>query len=365
MIFPVIGVLLLAMAAYAAFHIKELLGLTPLSRNNRLTWILGLVFSFGMFALALGTRGAVIAWGFYTFLLWVVADALRVAFLLFAKVSALRQLYLRVYAKGATAVILALLICIGGYINAKTRHVSEYTVQIQTPSANAAPLTIALLTDIHLGDGLFEKDVEQIVQETNALAPDIVLLGGDIFVETSTPAQIDAALASFSNFQTTLGVYFVPGNHEYYADRSVFFLDALLPRLIDANIIPLRDDVLLIDNRFYLIGREEHSVPRAAIETLMQGLDSCYPTIVLSHQPAGARQAAAAGIDLYLSGHTHAGQLFPAGVLSDWFNINEFNHGLYHIGDFSVIVNAGTGTWGFPVRVGSACEIVLVHISSI
>ncbi|MDL2234581.1 metallophosphoesterase [Christensenellaceae bacterium OttesenSCG-928-L17] len=357
--------ILLCMLLYGAYHVRELIDLTQFVNRRRLAWVLAMFVSVSAFALAIASRSVFVAIGFYMLAMWMLFDIVRGVLFLFARNTAARRMFQKIYWKGIPAMLLAGLICLGGYLNTRTRKVAEYTVEIASPSLQAAPLTIALITDMHIGDIVFEEEIAKIVEETNALQPDMVLLGGDIFVETTTHAQLEAAFSGFAKFQAKLGVYYVPGNHEYYASDTVFSVEEITPRLEAAGITVMRDDVKRVDDRFYLVGREDGFVPRAPLAELMEGLDEQYPVIVLTHKPDDLEEAARLGVDLQLSGHTHAGQIFPTGQFAVLLGLNAFNHGMLQHGDYSLIVSAGTGAWGFPVRVGSACEIVLVSIPRI
>ena len=70
------------------------------------------------------------------------------------------------------------------------------------------------------------------------------------------------------------------------------------------------------------------------------------------------------GIDLQLSGHTHAGQVFPMLPLWNLLGINEMNYGYRHDDNFNAIVSSGMGTWGFAMRTSKNCEIVVIDLIS-
>jgi predicted MPP superfamily phosphohydrolase len=80
--------------------------------------------------------------------------------------------------------------------------------------------------------------------------------------------------------------------------------------------------------------------------------------VLLAHQPRGVEEAAAAGVGLQVSGHTHGGQIFPFTLATAL--VYPYLHGLYAIrgGDGSqIFVSRGTGYWGPPMRLGSPPEI--------
>ncbi len=91
------------------------------------------------------------------------------------------------------------------------------------------------------------------------------------------------------------------------------------------------------------------------------GADPKLPVILLDHQPVRLQEAEEAGIDLQLSGHTHAGQLFPLNLINK--KIWEKHWGYLKKGTTQYYVSCGVGTWGPPVRTGSIPEIVRIKVS--
>ncbi|HCL03309.1 MAG TPA: hypothetical protein DHW61_13045, partial [Lachnoclostridium phytofermentans] len=84
----------------------------------------------------------------------------------------------------------------------------------------------------------------------------------------------------------------------------------------------------------------------------------------LDHQPSELETAASLGVDLQLSGHTHNGQIWPIGLITKIFHINELNYGNKKIDNYNAIVTSGIGCWGFPLRLGSKSEIVIIQVNN-
>lgn len=93
---------------------------------------------------------------------------------------------------------------------------------------------------------------------------------------------------------------------------------------------------------------------------MLKDIDRSQFIIVADYQPVGAEENAAAGVDLELSGHTHAGQIFPIGYFTEVSG--GMNYGEYQEGDCRVIVSSGIAGWGFPIRTQGKCEYVVVHL---
>ena len=100
----------------------------------------------------------------------------------------------------------------------------------------------------------------------------------------------------------------------------------------------------------------EASDARKSLAGAPEGL----PKILLAHQPGSYKQAAAAGFDLQLSGHAHAGQYFPFTLLIRFFQ--RYYKGLNRFGNLWIYVNSGTGYWGPPLRAGAPAEVTLLKL---
>ena len=124
----------------------------------------------------------------------------------------------------------------------------------------------------------------------------------------------------------------------------------------------LRDSAALIDNSFYIIGREDREktaftqTPRKSVEDLLEPLDKQKPIVLLDHQPYHLELAERAGVDFQISGHTHHGQLWPFGYITQ--KIFEVSRGYKQKGNSHFYVSTGFGTWGPPVRLGNRPEIL-------
>ncbi len=300
--------------------------------------------------------------GFFLYLcmFYVLTDAVFLALHLFAR-GKKHTVWKRIYAGGLLPVAVSLLVCVLGVINAKNIVVTEYEVTLNKPLSS--DVRIALISDMHLGTAIQKEDLTGIVEKVNALSPDIILLGGDIYEESTTKQELEASYAAFSGLTAPLGVYYVPGNHEYDAQRDGRLdLISVFLNLEAAGITPLKDEAVDL-GEYYLIGRDDFdSFTRAKLATLLEDVDQTLPIVVLDHEPLELREAKEAEIDLQLSGHTHAGQLFPGGQLTEWFGIFEYSYGYHRDGEYQIIVSSGIGAWGFPMRVGSPTEIVLVTL---
>ena len=154
-----------------------------------------------------------------------------------------------------------------------------------------------------------------------------------------------------------LGVYAVPGNHDYYGND----VDQLVVEMDKIGIQVLADETALVANDFYIVGRKDLAAKsRRTTTALVAGLDQNKPLIMMDHQPVEFDEASDSGIDLLLSGHTHRGQLFPANLITRL--IFENHYGYLKKDQLHSIVTSGFGTWGPPLRIGSRAEIVEINL---
>jgi predicted MPP superfamily phosphohydrolase len=268
-------------------------------------------------------------------------------------------------AKQITALIsfaAAAIIVIAGYINALNPKVSDLSLDINKAANGRRSLNIVFASDIHLGTIVGRQRFDKVVGKINSLNPDIVLLPGDILDEDLKPVIRENIGESLRKIMAPLGVYASTGNHEHIGG-----VEAAFKYLTEHNITVLRDSVIMINNEFYLVGREDRDggrfsgVERRALEELMRGVDLKYPVILMDHQPIGLDDAVANKVDLQISGHTHNGQLWPFNYITG--AIYEVSRGYKKKGDTHFYVSSGVGTWGPPVRTGHRPEIVNIRLN--
>ena len=136
--------------------------------------------------------------------------------------------------------------------------------------------------------------------------------------------------------------------------------------MLSHGLTLLRDSALLVNNSIYIVGREDRDIKRfsgaerKSLPQLMEGVDRSKPIVLLDHQPYNLHEAAEAGVDLQLSGHTHHGQLWPFGYVTQ--RIFEVSRGYLQKGGTHFYVSTGFGTWGPPVRTGNRPEIMVFDL---
>jgi predicted MPP superfamily phosphohydrolase len=226
-------------------------------------------------------------------------------------------------------------------------------------------LRIVQLTDVHVGPTIGRAFIEEIVRQTNELAPDIVAITGDL-VDGSV-SELGDAIAPIANLRARHGVYFVTGNHEYFSGAP-----AWMNELARLGIRVLRNERVTIGqgaDAFDLAGIDDRSAehhgglsPEAAVAQALEGRDRSRELVLLAHQPKSLLDAAAYGVGLQLSGHTHGGQVWPFGYLVRL--TQPFLSGLHRRADSQIYVSRGTGYWGPPMRLGEPAEITHITLES-
>ena len=222
---------------------------------------------------------------------------------------------------------------------------------------------IVYLSDTHISRTSHKLYLWTIVCRTNALRPDVVLLGGDL--GDLKPDEIKPNMHQLGDLHATYGVYSAPGNHEYYRglDEWIAFLDSVgIESLLNRHVVIEYGGAKLViagvpddapDNKWY-VGRE-----RPDLDKTLAGAPEGAPVVLLAHKPLLAHDYAAhGGIRLQLSGHTHGGMIAGLPALLVKLANKGFVSGMYQVGDMTLYVSNGAGLWnGFLFRLGVPSEI--------
>ncbi len=246
--------------------------------------------------------------------------------------------------------------------------VTEVPVRLERLPRALSGLTIAQITDLHVGPTIGEREVRRVVDQVNALRPDLVAVTGDL-VDGSV-AELGRAVAHIGRLEARHGVYFVTGNHEYYSGVGEWLAE--LRRL---GIRALRNERVVIGDAgasIDLAGVDDYGsrgmggghgvdLPRA-----LAGRDPDRALVLLAHQPRGVGSAVRAGVELQISGHTHGGQIAPFNFVVG--AVFPYLKGLYRHEEpgrtGQIFVSRGTGYWGPPLRLGSPPEIAKIVLTA-
>ncbi|MGB2960302.1 MAG: metallophosphoesterase [Bacteroidota bacterium] len=259
------------------------------------------------------------------------------------------------------AVGCTVLVLLGGYLNALSPGIRSMSLAIEKRGGTDSTLHIVVASDIHLGTIIGNSRFKRVVRAVNRLEPDLILLPGDVVDEDLGPVIRGNLGESLRLLKARYGVLAVTGNHEYIggAREACAYLE-------DHGVRVLRDTSVRLPNGVTIVGREDRSMEqfagrrRTPLSALMAEVDTLSPVILMDHQPFGLEEAANAGVDLQLSGHTHHGQLWPFNFITR--AVYEVSWGYVKKGNTHVYVSSGVGTWGPPVRTGNRPEIVSIRL---
>lgn len=318
----------------------------------------------------------------YILLTILLFDAARRLFRLlgWADVHPIRPLFSSAHAFpaiGFLTVFCILAVSAFGILHARRLYVREYPICIEK-SCGLSGLRLVLVSHLHLGYNSSVRQVQDLAEKINAAEPDLVCIAGDIFDnEFDAIPSPDETADILAGLQSRYGVYACYGNHDVsekvlagftFSKEGALKEDPRFPAFLkQAGIHVLEDEVICIDGEFYLAGRKDPSKSEKEGETRMsfagltEGLDRTRPLIVMDHQPKELSQAAATGVDLDLSGHTHDGQIFPGNLMLRLFWENPC--GIVRKGSMYSVVTSGAGVWGPAMRVGTDSEILVLDIS--
>ncbi len=216
------------------------------------------------------------------------------------------------------------------------------------------------LTDIHASRLLTGDWVRQVVAESNALKPDLIVITGDLIDGTVDARRDD--FRPLGDLQAPDGVIAITGNHEYYAQYSDWmqaFRALHMQVLENSHTQVQRGDAALTIAGVTDPVAARYGLPLPDLQAALAGADPAAPVILLDHRPRNAADAAARGVKLQLSGHTHGGQIIGMDQLVKRAN-GGFVSGRYEVDGMTLYVSNGAGLWaGFPARIGVPSEITL------
>jgi predicted MPP superfamily phosphohydrolase len=232
-------------------------------------------------------------------------------------------------------------------------------------------LRIVQISDLHIGNHLGGEALSRMVEHTNALDPDVLVLTGDLF--DFDPAPVEDGARRLAGLRARHGVYAVLGNHDHYVGADLV-ADALARHAPQIRLLRNESVALPLAAPLYLAGADDPGrdwsarrlqLPRLA--ALAEARPADGPTLLLVHRPEVFPQAAALGFPLVICGHTHGGQLAVPGTRGQYnlaSLVTRFTRGLYRQGDSVLYVNRGLGVGGPALRISCPREIATLELAS-
>jgi uncharacterized protein len=264
----------------------------------------------------------------------------------------------------AAVPLLATLAMLQGLFTALRRpRIVEVSVPLPGLPGEMDGFTIVQISDLHVSNTLRRRSVERVVTMSNALAPDLVVITGDL-VDGSV-RDLASEVAPLTRLASRHGTWFVTGNHEYYSDAPAWIAEL---RRLGIRVLLNEHSVLrhgaaafvlagVTDTQAAAFDPRQRSDPAAALRGAPAEIR---PRILLAHRPRSALAAAPVGFDLQLSGHTHGGQFWP------WNLVVRYREplaiGLDRWQGLWVYTSRGTGYWGPPQRLGVPSELTRLRL---
>jgi predicted MPP superfamily phosphohydrolase len=266
----------------------------------------------------------------------------------------------------SVAVVSAGLLAWGHHEAMRVPRVKRLDVHVPRLGGGLDGTRVVVLADTHYGPIDRAGWSAQVAEAVNALDADVVVHAGDI--ADGTPAQRQEQSAPLGTIRSRLAKVYVTGNHEYAGEAQGW-----LDRMAALGWEPLHNRHVVVErggDYLVLAGVDDVTAEssglaghRPNLPGALAGADPDRPVLLVAHQPKYVRHAAAAGIDLQISGHTHGGQIWPFNFL---VRLDQPTvHGLSRHGERTQLYTSrGTGFWGPPFRVFASSEITLLTLRS-
>jgi predicted MPP superfamily phosphohydrolase len=249
---------------------------------------------------------------------------------------------------------LALTASLYGFVNA--RRIRERKLTIELPNLPDAwrGRKALMLSDLHLGHVNGAGFARRIAGIARRLNPEVIFVAGDLYDGSKVdPAKLAGPLAEM---KPRLGIYFCAGNHEEFGDETAYET-----ALRGVGFHVLHNELTDVDGVQVAGVRYADTTYPQRLHGILEKMkvDRGRTAILLNHVPNRLPLVEQAGFHLQLSGHTHGGQIFPFTWITQRA-FGRFTFGLHAFGDLQVLTSVGVGTWGPPMRIGTAPEVLLI-----
>jgi predicted MPP superfamily phosphohydrolase len=269
-------------------------------------------------------------------------------------------------ARGVLAVAASALVAVAvaGYAGSRRLAVRRLTVRLPGLPPALEGLTVAQLSDLHVGPQTSRRFLARIADAVRDAGPELVAVTGDLVDDF--PRDADHYAAAFGSLRAPLGVFVIPGNHEVYAGWRE--LRERLERLPVTVLVNRAVEVRRRGGTFFVAGTGDPAAGGAGalapdIEGMLESVRGGAFVLVLAHNPALWPALAERGVPLTLSGHTHWGQLaFPKRGWSLASLFLELAMGSHVRGGSVLYIHPGTNYWGIPFRLGHAAEVAILTL---
>lgn len=262
-----------------------------------------------------------------------------------------------------------------GLFNAWNVQVNHFEIQLENLPTGAEGLRILQISDLHAGALVPDSWIRHVVELANRQHASLVVLTGDFISRRNSYARFTGAriyahpidvyakrvAKELASLKAPLGVYAVPGNHDY-AEADYSYLDEILA---PAGVRSLVNEVKKLDSGLWLVGVDDLRCGKPEVSRTLQEVPEADAQVVLSHNPRSAwlmrnRNA------LVLSGHTHGGQIRLFGILRTPVDVlnQHWIHGLFRLNRAKLYISSGSGSIFLPLRYRVPPEITVFTLTS-
>ena len=233
---------------------------------------------------------------------------------------------------------------------------TEATVPVAGLPPALAGLRIGLITDIHRSLWVSTEDVAHAVSLLMSAGPDLIVLGGD-YVTWGDREYVKPSADALAPLSAPYGVFGILGNHDDDHD---------MPNALAAHGVEVLKDartrLIIKHEALEFIGIRFWTKRAIDIAPLARGANGT--VVLLAHDPRRLIEAAALGIPLMLSGHTHGGQVVLPVVGALAAQKFPVVAGLARRGPTTIFVSRGVGTVYVPVRINCPPEVAILTLRS-
>lgn len=240
---------------------------------------------------------------------------------------------------------------------------TDLTLPLRPGSHRLDGLRIAFISDVHAGSFLDRADLTEIFRRVQAQEPDLVLFGGDLI--NTRDREILIFKGALDVLRPRYGVFAVPGNHDHFFGHDISLWHAFLEH---HGVRVLLNDGVRIEHEgesLWLCGVDDLTEGTPDLRRALAGRRDGETAVLLSHHPDFFFEAAAADVDLQLSGHTHGGQIRIGGRAPIHHSKFEYERGWFHENDCRLYVGRGVGVTVLPIRIDARPEIPIVTLRAV
>jgi predicted MPP superfamily phosphohydrolase len=260
----------------------------------------------------------------------------------------------------AALVILILVTAYSIFNGTRLPSVKEITIPNTKLPETLSGFTIVQLSDLHLGAIATPKWLRHTVEKVNHLKPDLIVITGDLMEGYKTIKSWKPYIEELKYLKSRYGVMAVTGNHDVVHGGAEFFKLAR-----ESGITVLNNQTVTVAGCIQVAGINDrlgrnYELEGPDLAKALEHIDPSLPVVLLSHRPEYFEAAKIYGIDLQLSGHTHAGQIPPGDLFVRLFY--QHPYGLYFEEGSYIYTSSGTCVMEVPMRLFSRNEIVRIRL---